>query len=111
MKDLIVSFLLFLSGIFILLAALGLKRFPDLYCRMHATCKASTLAKFFSFSAAGIYFWDQGQGIEFKLLCVVVFLFITNPVGSHLIARAGYNRGAKPSELTWLDEYKTKADK
>jgi multicomponent Na+:H+ antiporter subunit G len=111
MKDLIVSFLLFLSGLFILLAALGLQRFPDLYCRMHAACKASTLAKFLSFSAAGIYFWTEGQGIELKLLCVVAFLFITNPVGSHLIARAGYKRGAKPSKLTWYDDYAAKVDK
>jgi multicomponent Na+:H+ antiporter subunit G len=108
MKDLIVSFLLFLSGIFILLAALGLKRFPDLYCRMHATCKASTLAKIFSFTAAGIYFWDLGVGIEIKVICVVIFLFITNPVGSHLIARAGYRRGAKPTDITWYDDYAPK---
>lgn len=108
MKDLIVALLLFLSGIFILLASLGLKRFPDLYCRMHASCKASTLAKLLSFSAAGIYFWDAGGGIEIKVICVLLFLFITNPVGSHLIARAGYARGAKPTDLTWHDDYKPK---
>lgn len=106
MKDFLVSFLLFLSGIFILLASLGLKRFPDLYCRLHASCKASTLAKIFSFSAAAIYFWDQGHFIEMKLLFILIFLFLTNPVGSHLIARAGYNRGAPPSDLTWYNDYK-----
>lgn len=107
MKDLIVSFLLFCSGIFLLLAALGMKRFPDLYCRMHASCKASTMAKLLSFSAAGIYFWGYGNDVEIKLVLVIVFLFITNPVGSHLIARAGYTRGAKPSPLTWYDDYKS----
>ncbi|MEZ4814588.1 MAG: monovalent cation/H(+) antiporter subunit G [Bdellovibrionota bacterium] len=105
MRDLLVAFLLFLSGLFILLASLGLKRFPDLYCRLHASCKASTLAKIFSFSAAAIYFWNQSHGVEFKLACVIVFLFFTNPVGTHLIARAGYKRGAKPAKITWYDDY------
>ena len=105
MTDLIVSFLLFLSGIFILLAAIGLKRFPDLFCRMHATCKASTLAKIFSFSAAALYFWGLEEHIEFKLFCIVVFFFFTSPVSAHLIARAGYKRGAKPCDLTWHDDY------
>ena len=105
MTDLLVSFLLFLSGVFILLAALGLKRFPDMYCRMHATCKASTLAKMLSFSAAGIYFWDTSPVTLFKSFCVIVFLFLTAPVGAHLIARAGYQRGATPSDKTWYNDY------
>lgn len=106
MKDFFVSFLLFLSGLFILLAAIGMRRFPDLYCRLHASCKASTLAKIFSFSAAALYFSGQGYAIELKLLCVVIFFFLTSAVGTHLIARAGYNRGARPSDITWYDDYK-----
>ncbi len=105
MTDFIVSFFLFLSGLFILLAAIGLKRFPDLFCRMHATCKASTLAKMFSFAGAGIYFWDTGNSITVKAICVLIFLFVTTPVSAHLIARAGYKRGAKPCKLTWHDDY------
>jgi len=105
-RDFIVSFLLFLAGLFILLASIGMRRFPDLYCRLHASCKASTLAKVFSFSAAAIYFWGQGYAVELKLLCILVFLFLTNPVGSHLIARAGYRRGARPSDITWYDDLK-----
>ncbi len=106
MKDFFVSFLLFLSGIFILLASIGMRRFPDLYCRLHASCKASTLAKVFSFSAAALYFSGQGYAIELKLFFVLIFLFLTNPVGSHLIARAGYKRGAHTSDITWYDDLK-----
>jgi len=105
MNDFIISFLIFLSGLFIFLAALGLKRFPDLYCRMHATCKASTIAKFCSFGAAAIYFWNTGGGFLLKLIGAMVFLLLTVPVSAHLIARAGYKRGAKPCPETWHDDY------
>jgi monovalent cation/proton antiporter MnhG/PhaG subunit len=105
MSDVIVAFLLLLSGIFILLSAVGLWRFPDLYCRMHATGMASTSAKICSFCAAAIYFWSSGASILIKLACVVIFILLTSPVGAHLIARAGYKRGATPSEKTWHNDY------
>jgi multicomponent Na+:H+ antiporter subunit G len=108
MNGFFVNFFLFLSGMFILLASFGLKRFPDLYCRMHATCKASTVAKVFSFGAAAIYFWNV-EGVFIKLIGTVVFILLTAPVSAHLIARAGYKRGATPSDKTWHDEYARKS--
>lgn len=103
MSDLLVALFLFLSGLFIFLASLGLKRFPDLFCRMHATSLASSIAKVFSFGAAGIFLWND-QGVLIKLIGVVLFVLLTSPVSAHLIARAGYKRGALPSKKTWIDE-------
>ena len=104
MTDFLVAFFLFVSGLFMLLSALGLRRLPDLFCRMHATCKAATIAKVFSFGAAAIYFRNV-DGVWFKLAAIVGFILLTAPVSAHLIARAGYRRGAKPCPETWIDEY------
>lgn len=105
-RDLAVSLSFFIGGIFILLAAIGLVRLPDLYCRMHAICSASTAAKIFCFGGAALYFYEDDPTIIFKAAFVLIFLFATMPVASHLIARAGYRRGAKPCVETWLDEYR-----
>lgn len=106
--ELYVAILFLLSSIFIFIAALGVKKLPDIFCRMHASTKATTIAKAFSFTAAALYFWDE-VGIPFKALLVLVFLFITSPVAAHLIARAAYKKGSQLTKETWHDDYKKAA--
>lgn len=105
MIDFLISFLIFLSGLFILLSALGLKRFPDLYCRLHASSMASSGAKICSMGAACLYFWNSHFGVSIKFICSLIFILTTAPLAAHLIARAGYKRGIKPCDQTARDDY------
>ncbi len=92
--------LLFLLGgfFFTFVAALGVIRFPDFYTRMHASGKGDTLGV--ALSIIGLIFYlaieDGFTFTSVKLLFIVVFIFLANPIGTHAICRAAYRCGLKP---------------
>jgi multicomponent Na+:H+ antiporter subunit G len=87
--------------IMILLAAVGLLRFSDVYMRSHAAGKAATLGV--CCVLLGAAFGMGGTGALLRALLAVVFLFVTIPVGAQLIARAALRNGAKPHPSTRMD--------
>ena len=86
-----------------LLGAIGLVRMPDLYMRMQAATKAGTLGLACIVGAAGVHFADAFIAVQCALICV--FLFLTSPVASHLVARAGYVGGVRPWRQTVRDDF------
>ena len=94
----------FLGGLFDLIAAIGVNRFPDLYTRLHAvTIGAIGGAVYPIIGAALIVAGAQiplGEKLGFILpmLLAAALIVITAPTGSHAIARAAYRRGLKPVE-------------
>jgi multicomponent Na+:H+ antiporter subunit G len=70
----------------ITLAGFGVLRMPDLYARMHAATKASTLG-IGLVAAAGAVGID---GAAPKVLLAAVSIFITAPSAAHLIGRGAY---------------------
>lgn len=88
MKLAIVSILLFGGLFFFGVGTVGILRFPDLYTRIHGAAKCDTLGVFLSLTALMVY-----SGVNYssmKLLLVILFLWLTNPAASHLIAKAQY---------------------
>ena len=74
-------------------ATVGVYRFKDDLCKMHAAAMIDTLA-FSSFTAAALIAF--GFGIEnLKMLLAVVFLWITSPACSHLLSRLEFTTGVK----------------
>lgn len=99
----IVVALLVLSGCLLaLIAAIGLHRLPDLFCRMHAATKPATLG--LVCIALGVGLAVPVRGSLVKLLLVVVLQFLTAPVAAHMVGRAAYTSGIEMSERTVLDE-------
>jgi len=92
---------------FCLLSAVGVVRLNDLYNRMQAASKGSTLGAMFLLVAAAMWF---GEGaIWLRVLAVVVFLMLTAPVAAHLIARAGYLSGEPMQKDAVMDEWDKQA--
>lgn len=90
----ILSGVFILAGtIFILLSALGIIRMPDLYTRMSATTKASTLGIGLVLTGT-VLFW-QDAAITFRAAAIIIFLFLTAPVAAHIIGREAWSRGVK----------------
>jgi len=90
--DILVIFFL-LSGVFFMfVAALGLIRLPDIYHRMHAATKGVTLGISGLIIAAAIHHAQAPDAnvvnIITKVILVILFQFIANPIGSHLLAKA-----------------------
>jgi multicomponent Na+:H+ antiporter subunit G len=86
MIELIASILVLLGAVFHFSAGLGMLRMPDVYTRMQAGTKASTLGN--TLVLAGLAFYDPGWSL--KLLIIVYFVLMTNPISSHALARAAY---------------------
>lgn len=78
---------------FSVLAAVGLLRMPDLYMRMQAATKSSTLGVSCIVLAAAV--WFEGAWATTTALLVIAFLFLTAPVAAHMIGRAAYSSGVK----------------
>jgi len=91
-----------LGTLLMLVAGLGLVRMPDLPTRMHASSKAGTLGAALVLAGVAVRFGDIGVAVRAGL--VVLFLVLTAPVASHLIARAGYRSGVPLSDDTVIDE-------
>jgi len=98
----LLSVLMVTGCLLALLAAVGLHRLPDVFCRMHAATKPATLGVLLIAIATG--FTVTAQGALVKLLLVVVLQFLTTPVGAHMIGRAAYRSGVSMSEHTVMDE-------
>ncbi len=77
---------------FVLVAALGTLKLPDVYCRSHALGKAMTL---------GILLFLIGYGLRtpeaswLKLSLILLFQLLTIPVASHLFCLIAYRKGAR----------------
>ncbi len=85
-----------LGALFLLLAALGLVRMPDLYSRMQAGTKATTLGTILI--ALGVGFVVPTMWA--KLLLLALFVFLTNPVSSHALSRSAHHQGVDPLAVT-----------
>ena len=101
---LIPDLLILFGCAFLLTAAIGLVRFPDLYTRLHATTKLVSLGGIGIFGGAAIAFAEV-QATE-RVLLIAVFFFLTAPLSAYMIARSGYLRGLAPHrEETSVDEW------
>jgi len=76
---------------FLTVGTIGLIRLPDVYNRLHATTKATTLGAASIFLAGAVHFGPFGPDIP--SLVAVVFLFITAPTGAHMISRSARRMG------------------
>ncbi len=109
MIEILTVTVMFIGSFFMLVASIGLVRLPDVYSRMHAATKATTLG------LGGILFSTilsfQTLDVTTQALLAIFFLFITAPVAAHLISRSAYRRGPDLFDKTTLDEYKDYIEK
>ena len=94
--SLLVVALVAVGSFFLLVGTVGLLRLPNVYNRLHATSKATTLGASGIALAAWAYFGPGGAGL--KALVTVVFLFLTAPTGGHMISRAAQRMGIEFEE-------------
>jgi monovalent cation/proton antiporter MnhG/PhaG subunit len=92
-----------LCGVFFMaVGALSLLRLQDCYARIHGASKCTTLGLTGMLVAVCIYIADPAT--VSKALITIVFTFVANPIGSHLLAKAAHHAGAGVSGTTVGDE-------
>ena len=90
--DLLASLLLVAGGGFALVGAIGLVRLRDLYTRLHAPTKASTLGVGGALLASMLVFGWTGQRLVIHELLITAFVFLTAPISAHLLIRSALER-------------------
>jgi multicomponent Na+:H+ antiporter subunit G len=96
----VVTALVAVAVFFLTVGTVGLLRFPNVYNRMHATSKPTTLGTATVFLAGFVYFWPAGAALA--CLVGILFLFLTVPTGAHMIARSAERMGVPFVEgVTW----------
>lgn len=86
MTDYVTAFLLLFGSLFMLLAAVGVLRMPDVLTRMQAASKAATLGIACVFLGLAVHF--QELGVASRAVLVIGFVFLTAPVAAHMLGRA-----------------------
>ena len=108
MIEIIGGTVLLAGSFFILVSAVGVVKMPDIFTKMSATTKASTMGVGLVLIGTAI-FW-QDIGIIARAAIIITFLFLTAPVAAHVIGRAAYFDKVPLWEKTKIDELKGRYD-
>ncbi len=109
MIEYVIAILLITGSIFVLVAAIGVLRLPDLLMKMHASTKAGTLGAGLILVAVAFAFGDTG--VASRAIATIIFLLITAPIAAHMIGRAAYYVGIPLWKGTIMDELKSYREK
>ncbi len=87
-----------IGSVFLFLGALGLLRMPDIFNRMQAGTKATTMGTILFLTGIAIgHFESMGAG---KIVILILFIIFTNPLSSHALARAAHHIGIPLAKKT-----------
>ena len=103
-RDAAVVVLLLSGSFFVTVAAIGLVRFPDVYCRMHAAGKAGTLGIALLILGAATFFAPSEPFVAVRGGLAIVFQMLTTPGATYLLAHASYATNQPRHERTEMDE-------
>lgn len=101
------AIIVLLGSLFLFLGALGVLRMPDSFNRIQAGTKASTLGTILSLLGV-IFLMPVWWG---KLLVLIIFIILTNPVSSHVLARAAHHIKTPLAGRTVVDKFVEEDDR
>ncbi|MCS7251566.1 MAG: monovalent cation/H(+) antiporter subunit G [Anaerolineae bacterium] len=108
MKEIVSLVLIAIGAALMLIAGIGLLRMPDLYTRMSAATKATTMGVGSILLAAAVHFSEPA--IAARALAVIAFALLTSPVAAHMIGRAAYFTGVPLWKGTVINELRGRYD-
>lgn len=91
----VLAVIFIVTGLFFLVvAAIGVIRLPDVFSRSHAVSLTDSLGAFLMLVGIALH---EGLGKNMlKILVVLALLYILNPVIAHATVRAALRSGMKP---------------
>lgn len=86
--------------LFLFLGSLGVFRMPDVYNRLQAGTKCTTLGACLTIVGVGVmepaWFW--------KTLAIALFILLTNPISNHALGRASRKSGVALCDRSVVDK-------
>lgn len=106
MNELVGSLTILVGAFFLFSAGVGLLRMPDVFTRIQAGTKASTLGNILVLAGLGVYHPDW----SLKLLIIAYFVLMTNPLSSHALSRAAHAIRTPMAAATIVDALRDEND-
>jgi multicomponent Na+:H+ antiporter subunit G len=111
-NDLFSAAFMLAGSIFMLIASIGMVKFPDFYIRNSASTKAMVLGVLLILLGVGIHYNDTMIFIE--IFAILFFIFLISPLAAHIVSRAAVITGVgfwEKTDLKELEDYKKEQDK
>lgn len=102
--EIFISFFLIAGSAFVLIASIGILRMPDIYMRLHASTKATSLG--LTLLLTGLMIFDPVISTIIKSLAVIIFLYLTIPVSANLLGKSALEM----KSFQWQKEKDKKAN-
>ena len=103
----IISDLLIAVGlVFTAAGTKGILKMPDPFSRMQAATCISTLGVL-GVAVGGVLYAAavmHSASAAIKIIVIALLIFVTNPVGSHAIAKGAYSHGYRPEKKMETDD-------
>lgn len=100
-----IALCLLLGAALMLVTGVGLVRFPDVFCRMHAAGKAGTLGITLLILATSLHFLLSDLSVPLRGAAAIFFQLLTTPGAAHVLAHACYVTNHPRHDRTALDEF------
>ena len=94
--EIIGGILILIGAVFLFLGGLGIYRMPDVYNRLQAGTKATTLGAMSLILGVGVVKMEDSWTWIVKMAIIIIFIAFSNPISSHALARAMYHRKRYP---------------
>lgn len=91
--DLAGAVLVGIGAAFFLAGTVGLLRFPDVYCRLHALTKADNLG--LGFVSLGLALGASGTAARLQILLIWILALAAAATACHLLARSSLREGVE----------------
>ncbi|MCG3146860.1 MAG: Na(+)/H(+) antiporter subunit G1 [Verrucomicrobiae bacterium] len=104
MTEWLIVVLLIVGTAFMVTSSVGLVRLPDFYMRMHGPAKAATLGVICVLLAGVVYFTFEQDYFSIREVLAIAFIFITAPVGAHMLTKAARHIGVKFHDQTRIEK-------
>ena len=105
----LIDVLIIAGGVFALAGALGVLKMPDTLCRMQASTCIPTLGTICVALGAILYaaFFKHSAADAVKIAVIALMIIVTNPIGSHVLARGAYTSAKREGTemLLNVDDY------
>ncbi len=96
MKMVLISIFMLGGLFFFMVGTIGILRFPDVFTRAHSAAKCDTLGALLCMLALILY--NGFDFVSLKIFLIIIFVWVTSPIATHLIAKAEYIRLANKND-------------
>ena len=103
----VIDVLIGIGAIFALAGTIGILKMPDAFSRMQASTCIPTLGTICPLLGALLYaiFFKNGDvasAVKIGVICLLIL--VTNPLGSHALAKGAYKAGIRPEKKMETDD-------